>query len=111
MQITFLTPKFRNVERNLHCDVVYIATKWVSSLSLDCNGVFALNACCLSDIFSSLTSKTSAAIGMSGGLVGVGRFNSSSAAIGMAGGLGGSGNFKINLGYIFPLFFAEEITY
>ena len=40
MQITFLSRKFRNVERNLHCDVVHITTKWVSSLTLDCNGVF-----------------------------------------------------------------------
>ena len=44
MQITFLTRKFRNGERNLHCDVVYITTKWVSSLTLDCNGVFAIKA-------------------------------------------------------------------
>ena len=44
MQITFLTSKFRNGERNLHCDVVHITTKWVSSLTLDCNGVFAIKA-------------------------------------------------------------------
>ena len=44
MQITFLTRKFRNGERNLHCDVVHITTKWVSSLALDCNGVFAIKA-------------------------------------------------------------------
>ena len=44
MQITFLSRKFRNVERNLHCDVVHITTKWVSSLTLDCNGVFAIKA-------------------------------------------------------------------
>ena len=44
MQITFLTRKFRNGERNLHCDVVHITTKWVSSLTLDCNGVFAIKA-------------------------------------------------------------------
>ena len=44
MQITFLTRKFRNWERNLHCDVVHITTKWVSSLALDCNGVFAIKA-------------------------------------------------------------------
>ena len=44
MQITFLTSKFRNVERNLHCDIVHITTKWVSSLTLDCNGVFAIKA-------------------------------------------------------------------
>ncbi len=43
MQITFLTRKFRNAERNLHCDVVHITTVWVSSLALDCNGVFAIN--------------------------------------------------------------------
>ena len=33
MQITFLTRKFRNGERNLHCDVVHITTKWVSIAS------------------------------------------------------------------------------
>ena len=44
MQITFLTRKFRNGERNLYCDVVHITTKWVSSLTLDCNGVFAIKA-------------------------------------------------------------------
>ena len=44
MQITILTRKFRNRERNLHCDVVHITTKWVSSLTLDCNGVFAIKA-------------------------------------------------------------------
>ena len=44
MQITFLTRKFRNVEPNLHCDVVHIITIWVSTLTLDCNGVFAINA-------------------------------------------------------------------
>ena len=44
MQITFLTRKFWNGERNLHCDVVHITTKWVSSLTLDCNGVFAIKA-------------------------------------------------------------------
>ena len=44
MQITFFTRKFRNVERNLHCDVVQITTKWVSSLTLDCNVVFAIKA-------------------------------------------------------------------
>ena len=49
MQITFLTRKFRNVERNLHCDVVHITTKWVSSLTLDCNGVFAIKASNLTD--------------------------------------------------------------
>ena len=44
MQITFLTRKFRNVERNLHCDIVHITTVWVSSLTLNCNGVFAIKA-------------------------------------------------------------------
>ena len=42
IQITFLTRKLRNVERNLHCDVVHIITVWVASLTLDCNGVFAI---------------------------------------------------------------------
>ena len=32
MQITFLTRKFRNGERNLNCDVVHITTKWVSNV-------------------------------------------------------------------------------
>ena len=49
MQITFFTRKFRNVERNLHCDVVHITTKWISSLTLDCNGVFAIKAYCMLD--------------------------------------------------------------
>ena len=44
MQITFLTRKFRDGERNLHCDVVHVNTKWASSLTLDCNGVFAIKA-------------------------------------------------------------------
>ncbi len=44
MRITSLTRKFRNGERNLYCDVVHITTKWVSSLTLDCNGVFAIKA-------------------------------------------------------------------
>ena len=44
MQITFLKRQFRNGERNLHCDIVHITTKWVSSLTLDCNGVFAIKA-------------------------------------------------------------------
>ena len=44
MQITFLTRKFRNVERNLHCDVVHVTTEWVPSLTLDGNGVFAIKA-------------------------------------------------------------------
>ena len=30
MQITFPIPEFARKERNLHCDVVYITTKWVS---------------------------------------------------------------------------------
>ena len=33
------------VERNnLHCDVVHISTVWVSNLTIDCNGVFAIKA-------------------------------------------------------------------
>ena len=44
MQITFPTRKFRNGERNFHCDVVHMTTKWVSSLTPDCNGVFAIKA-------------------------------------------------------------------
>ena len=44
IQITFLTRKFRNGQRNLHCDVVHITTKGVSSLTVDCNGVFAIKA-------------------------------------------------------------------
>ena len=47
MQITFLTRTIRNVERYLHCDVVHITTKWVSSFTLDCNGVFAIKAYCI----------------------------------------------------------------
>ena len=43
-QYKFLTRKFRNGERNLHCGVVHITSKWVSSLTLDCNGVFAIKA-------------------------------------------------------------------
>ena len=43
---TFLTSKFRNVERNLHSDVVHITSVWLSSLTLDCNGVFAMKAYC-----------------------------------------------------------------
>ena len=46
MQIMFSTCNFRIVERNLHCDVVHITTIWVSSLTLDCNGVFAIKAYC-----------------------------------------------------------------
>ena len=44
IQITFLTRKFRNRERNLHCDVVHMTPKWVFRLTLDCNGVFAIKA-------------------------------------------------------------------
>ena len=44
MQITFFTRKFRNGQRNLHCDVVHITTKWVFRLILDCNGVLAIKA-------------------------------------------------------------------
>ena len=44
MQITFLRRKFRNGQRKLHCDVVHITTKGVSSLTVDCNGVFAIKA-------------------------------------------------------------------
>ena len=35
MQITFPIPEFARKERNLHCDVVHVATKWVSRLVLD----------------------------------------------------------------------------
>ena len=35
MQITFHIPEFARKERNLHCDVVHITTKWVSRLVLD----------------------------------------------------------------------------
>ena len=44
MQITFVTRKFRNVERNLHCDVLNITTVRVARPVLDCNGVFAIKA-------------------------------------------------------------------
>ena len=44
MQITSLTRKFRNGERNFHCDIAHITTKWVSNLTLDFNGVFAIKA-------------------------------------------------------------------
>ena len=43
-QITFITCKFRNVERNLHCDVVHITTVWVPSITRDCNGFFTIKA-------------------------------------------------------------------
>ena len=35
MQITFPIPEFARKERNLHCDVVHVSTKWVSRLVLD----------------------------------------------------------------------------
>ena len=35
MQITFPIPEFPRKERNLHCDVVHVTTKWVSRLVLD----------------------------------------------------------------------------
>ena len=35
MQITFPIPEIARNERNLHCDVVHITTKWVSRLVLD----------------------------------------------------------------------------
>ena len=35
MQITYHIPKFARKEWNLHCDVVYITTAWVSRLVLD----------------------------------------------------------------------------
>ena len=44
MQIPFFTRKFRNVQRNMHCDVVHITPKCVFRLNLDCNGVFAIKA-------------------------------------------------------------------
>ena len=34
MQITFTIPEFARKERNLHCDVVHVTTKWVSRLVL-----------------------------------------------------------------------------
>ena len=34
MQITFLIPECERKERNLHCDVVHVTTKWVSRLVL-----------------------------------------------------------------------------
>ena len=46
MRITFDTRKFGNVERNSHCDVLYIAPVRVANLVLDCNGVLAIKACC-----------------------------------------------------------------
>ena len=35
MQITFHIPEFARKERNWHCDVVHVTTKWVSRLVLD----------------------------------------------------------------------------
>ena len=35
MQITLHIPEFARKERNLHCDVVHITTKWVFRLTLD----------------------------------------------------------------------------
>ena len=35
MQITFHIPEFARKERNLHCDIVHVTTKWVSRLVLD----------------------------------------------------------------------------
>ena len=44
MKMTFVTRKFRNVERNVHCDVLHITPDRVARLVLDCNGVFAIKA-------------------------------------------------------------------
>ena len=52
MQITFVTRKFRNVERNLHCDVLHITTVRVARLVLDCNGVFAIKAYTVKAMFT-----------------------------------------------------------
>ena len=35
MQITFPIPECARKERNLHCDVVHVTTKWVSRFVLD----------------------------------------------------------------------------
>ena len=35
MQITFPIPEIAHKERNLHCDIVHVITKWVSRLVLD----------------------------------------------------------------------------
>ena len=35
IHITFHIPEFARKERNLHCDVVYITTAWVSRLAMD----------------------------------------------------------------------------
>ena len=42
----FITRTFRIGQRNVHCEVVRITTKWLLGLSLDCNGVFAIKAYC-----------------------------------------------------------------
>ena len=34
-QITFPIPEFARKERNLHCDVLHVTTKWFSRLVLD----------------------------------------------------------------------------
>ena len=47
MQNTFVTRILRNVERNLHCDVLHITSDRVARLVLDCNGVFAIKAYCI----------------------------------------------------------------
>ena len=39
MQITFVTRKFGNVERNSHCDVLHSTPVRVARLFLDCNGI------------------------------------------------------------------------
>ena len=44
MKITFVTRKFRNVERNVHCDVLHVTPDRVARLGLECNGVFAIKA-------------------------------------------------------------------
>ena len=38
MQITFHIPEFARKERNLHCDVVDVTTKWVSRLVVQPKG-------------------------------------------------------------------------
>ena len=44
MKITFVTRKFRNVERNVHCDGLHVTPDRVARLVLDCSGVFAIKA-------------------------------------------------------------------
>ena len=44
MRITFVTRKFGNVERNLHCDVLHFTPIRVARLFLDCNGDVAIKA-------------------------------------------------------------------